>query len=284
MDVYLKSGIETGLLTARATHDDVAGRCAREKCSWEPFHTLAICSRVEDADGMLVFEDGKTPRVLPGEDIGAGDKMIFSDINFHIRSNFFAADRYQGSSDENYTKLIRTRSTPNNTKTNLPDLAQVYLAYFDPCIAEYAYDEKEDRKGWKAHKATFNLCVQTHNTSYNTSGLHTTVLSNNEDVKWSNETVDDRLQYCTQLPGSTDRFCMDDDALMVIGGQMAVSLETTAFWGAPGDHYYVYTTWAPNLGSDVLGRDPGICSTDEYHGIKGFERRANNIATSLSNA
>ncbi|KAF3041318.1 hypothetical protein E8E12_005682 [Didymella heteroderae] len=57
-----------------------------------------------------------------------------------------------------------------------------------------------------------------------------------------------------------------------------------AYWGGWGDHYYVYSNWAPNLGRDVLGRDPGICSTGDNYGMKGYERRMNSIAVSLSNA
>jgi hypothetical protein len=184
MDVYLKSAIEAGLLAAEVTHNDVSGHCRTEKCSWEPFHTLAVCSKVEDADDMLSFEHGKVPRVLlGGDDNDSGDERLQAGGNFHIKSKFFAADRYEGSRNENYTKTVRLRPTPNNTDTNLADLAEVYLAYFDPCIAPYSYEEKKDWKGWRAHKATFSLCVQTHNTSYNASGIHTTILSDNQNLK-----------------------------------------------------------------------------------------------------
>jgi hypothetical protein len=285
MDVYLKSAIEAGLLAAEVTHDDVAGHCGTEKCSWEPFHTLAVCSKVEDADDMLSFEHGKVPRVLlGGDDIDTGDHKLQAGGNFNIKSKFFAADRYVGNSNENYTKVVRLRPTPNNTDTNVADLAQVYLAYFDPCIAPYSQDLENNWKAWRAHKATFSLCVQTHNTSYNASGTHTTILSNNQNLKWSNETVKSTKQYCTQLPDSNDRFCLEDRTLEFIGGQLALTLDTTAYWGGRGDHYSIYSIWSPNLGSDVLGRDPGICSSDESRGIKGYERRMKSIATSLSNA
>jgi hypothetical protein len=285
MDVYLKSAIEAGLLAAEVTHDDVTGHCGTEKCSWEPFHTLAICSKVEDADDMLSFEHGKAPRVLlGGDDIKSGDYKLQASGNFNIKSKFFAADRYEGNANANYTKIVQLRPTPNNTDTNLADLAQVYLTYFDPCIASYSYEEKKDWKAWRAHKATFNLCVQTHNTSYNASGIHTTILSNNPNLKWSNETVGQKKQYCTQLPDSKDRFCMEDHLLELIGGQLALTLDTTALWGGRGDHFDMYSIWSPNLGSDILGPDPGICSSDKNRGIKGYERRMKSIATSLSNA
>ena len=284
MEVYLKSAIEAGLIATDVTHDDVAGHCGTEKCSWEPFHTLAVCSKVEDADDMLSFKRGKVPRVLlGGDDIESGSFKLTAGGNFHIKSKFFAADRYQGN-NINYTKIVRLRPTPKNEDTNLADLAQVYLSYFDPCIAPYSQDEETDWKGWRAHKATFSLCVQTHSTSYNASGIHTTILSENENLKWSNETVENLKEYCTQLPDSTDRFCMSDGILEVIGGQLALTLDTTAYWGGVGDHYYVYSIWAPNLGSDVLGPDPGICSSDKSRGIKGYERRMKSIAASLSNA
>ncbi|XPS90735.1 hypothetical protein M3J09_000168 [Ascochyta lentis] len=294
MDVYLKSAVEAGLLAADVTPDDVASHCGTEACSWEPYHTLAICSGVEDADHMLSFEDGAVPRVpLGGDDIPQGRKKIQPESTFRAESKFFAADRYEGSTDANYTKLVRSRPTPNNTETNLPDLAHVYLTYFDPCLGTNNIAGRKDRKGWKAHKATFNLCIQTHNTSYNASGMHTTILSNNEKINWSNETVVEYdgstvpymwKNYCAQLPNSTERFCLADRVMVLLGGQLALTLNTTAYWGGQGDHYYVYSLWAPNLGSDVLGRDPGVCSTDESRGIKGYEHRISNIATSLTNA
>lgn len=79
-----------------------------------------------------------------------------------------------------------------------------------------------------------------------------------------------------------DRFCLNDFSLVLMAGQLAITLDTTALWDGVGGHYYVYTMRAPNLGFDVLGGDPGICTKGEYHGIKGYERRINNIATSLS--
>jgi hypothetical protein len=72
--------------------------------------------------------------------------------------------------------------------------------------------------------------------------------------------------------------------MTLIGGQLAITLDIGAYWGGRGDHYYVYSNWAPNLGRDVLGRDPGICSTDESLRMRGYERRISSIAISLSNA
>jgi hypothetical protein len=77
---------------------------------------------------------------------------------------------------------------------------------------------------------------------------------------------------------------LHDRVTTLIGGQLAITLDIGAYWGGQGDAYYLYSNWASNLGRDVLGRDPGICSTDESLRMRGYERRMNSIAINLSNA
>lgn len=238
---------------------------------------------MDDVTDELVRKDHYHPYIELGEENTMTKKNTFQAIGtFRTRSKFFGADRYVDweHADVNITKVARARATPNNSDTNLPDLAHVYLEYYDPCLGNETQLAGTGNETWRAYRAVFNLCVQTHIVSYNTSGMHTNVLSENTNLKWDNEIY----QYCTGVPGFTDRFCFYDDDAMLIGGQLAVTLDIGAYWGGPGDHYYLYSNWAPNLGRDVLGRDPGICSTDESLRMRGYERRMNSIAISLSNA
>ena len=289
MDVYLKAAIEAGLLVdGSASHNDVPSHCGSERCLWSPYHTLAVCSRVDDVTDELIRNDQYPPYIELGEDHTATKKnKLQAPGTFKTRSKFFGADRYSDT-DLNITKVARARATPNNSDTNLPDLAHVYLEYYDPCLGNVTQLAGTGNEAWKAHRAVFNLCIQTHNVSYDASGMHTNVLSENTNLKWENETAYEGLneyqQYCTGVPGSADRFCLRDSFMTLIGGQLAISLDIGAYWGGRGDHYYVYSNWAPNLGRDVLGRDPGICSTDETLRMRGYERRMSSIAISLSNA
>jgi hypothetical protein len=289
MDVYLKAAIEAGLLVdGSASHNDVPSHCGSERCSWLPYHTIAVCSRVDDVTDELIRNDQYRPYIELGEDHTATKKnKLQATGTFKTRSKFFGADRYSDT-DLNITKVARARATPNNSDTNLPDLAHVYLEYYDPCLGNASQLAGTGNEAWKAHRAVFNLCVQTHNVSYNASGMHTNVLSENINLKWDNVTAYEGLseyqQYCTGVPGFADRFCLRDSFMTLIGGQLAITLDIGAYWGGRGDHYYVYSNWAPNLGRDVLGRDPGICITDESLRMRGYERRISSIAISLSNA
>lgn len=297
MDVYLKAAIEAGLLIdSSASHDDVPSYCGSERCSWLPYHTLAVCSRVDNVTDELISNDKYAPYIELGEDhTPTKDNKLQAIGTFKTRSKFFGADRYSDT-DLNMTKVVRARATPNNSDTNLPDLAHVYLEYYDPCLGN-ASQAGTVNEAWQAHRAVFKLCIQTHNVSYNASGMHTNVLSENANLKWDTETVRENLigdnmtpseyiyqRYCTGVPGYADRFCLNDTVARVVGGQLAIILDIGAYWGGFGDHYYVYSNWAPNLGRDVLGRDPGICSTDKSLRMRGYERRMRSIAISLSNA
>lgn len=303
-DLYLKDAIEAGLLAADVSHDNVTAHCEAEKCTWKPYYTLGICSQVEDARHMLVFnreltsERNFTPPHVPvgGEHLThkLGKYLIPSQSTFHAQGKFFGADRYQAAVDGEANKILKERATQNNPATNLPDLAQVYLSYLDPCLGDYE-NRKKDTNVWTAHKATFDLCVQSHNSTYNASGMHTRVISQNLDLTWTNETntedplmVDgpdmDRRKFCAQPPDSTEKFCIPETTLILIGGQIATTLDIKADWGPKDYHYYSYALWAPNIGRDVLGLDPGLCTTDPSRGIKGFEHRIKNIAASLTNA
>ena len=296
VDIYLRTAIEAGVLATEVTHDNVTGHCKTEQCFWKPYNTLAICSRVEDATDMLSF-DYNPPRVpVGGDNITVPEnryQVPNKSCNFHVQGKFFLANRYQLGIEEK--EALTQRATPNNTETNLPDLAQIYLSYFDPCLGRYNTSGGIEPETWRAYKATFNLCVQTHNSSQNASGMHTTVISNNVDLKWANETYPvntsdpDSImknRYCAQPPNSTERFCIEEKALKDIGGQLATTLDIKAYLGVIGDHYYSYAQWAPNLSNDVLGiepADPARCSAN-ISGMAGYDHRIKNIANSLSNA
>lgn len=293
-DTYLRSAIEAGVLAAEVSHADVMGHCNMTECSWEPYNTLAICSRVEKADHMLSFEGRQHPRILvDGADFdqpdgnsqaaGGGNRS-----SFFTQSKFFAANIVSDSADANSTTIPLLHADPNNYTTGLPDLAHIYLTYVDPCLApNISWRDVIGPEAWKAHKAIFNLCVQTHNSSYNASGMHTIVLPTEVNTIWTNENATEsrsaRIRYCTKPPGSIDKFCLPLSVLVNIGRQLAASMKIEADWRGPGDAFYAWSDWASNLGFDVLGADPGTCNSGTTRGIEAYEHRINNIATSLTN-
>ncbi|KAF3033215.1 hypothetical protein E8E11_000264 [Didymella keratinophila] len=307
-DLHLKDAIEAGLLAANVTHDDVRAHCQTDKCSWVPYKTLAVCSKVEDAADMIVFDTDRDhatafDQVPPYVPVG-GDN--FTDAGYTIpkytiplsstflaQGKFFFADEYHSTREPEAAKLLRQCSTPISSGSNIPDLAQIYITYFDPCLGSFE-DRKTNTKLWKAHKATFNLCLQTHSLHYDASGLHTNVVSQEIDVKWDNSTYKEtevtsieaitRAQWCAHTPPTADVFCIPHTALMLIGGQLVTTLDIKALWGAPKYEYYSYSQWAPNLSRDILGPDPGICSTDADRGFEGFKHRMDSLAISLTNA
>ena len=58
MDVFLKISIEAGLLIDESTsHDDVPSHCKSERCSWSPYHTLTVYSRVDDVTNEVIRND-----------------------------------------------------------------------------------------------------------------------------------------------------------------------------------------------------------------------------------
>lgn len=279
----MKSAIEAGLLVNKATYDEVFGLCTTGQCTWE-YHTLAICSQVEECDYLLNF-DSRPPRVLI-------DEQDLPDSYGHQISNtsiLHSQGQYFDGAES------RRNATPVDTKTNLPDVAQIYLSYYDPCLSAGTDSGTsnslwESRQAWKAHKATFKLCVQTRRSSFNASGIHTIVTSTNPDLLWLSETAqvgdeDSKSQHCTQIADESDRYCVQNHILRMIGGQLVRTLDIKGFAksGILTDSQHD-ALWAPNLGSDILGLDPGLCAKNISRGIKAFERRTGNIAINLSNA
>ncbi|KAH7067186.1 hypothetical protein FB567DRAFT_541918 [Paraphoma chrysanthemicola] len=303
VDLYLKSALEAGLLASKVTPSNVTGLCARQTCSWDEYRTLAICSHVNDAEPMLVFPNNTTAPEFPPyvplgrEEFREGVKspyQIAKDSNFHVQARFFAADKTDAKdAGQAAARILQARPTPNNTATGLADLAHIYISYYDPCLNVDGALTNYDPAAWKAHRASFNLCIQTHNTSYNSSGMHIDVLRTEDKMAWTTETpiyfqvVDPNLdvkssKYCAQVSDSDDKFCMSRRSVRLIGGQLASTLDISARWGAPRN--LVYSQWAPDLARDILGLDPAVCSNNTIRGKDGFERRMTNIAASLSNA
>lgn len=290
LDIYWKNAIDAGITGADITLSDVPSSCMHNSCAWEPYHTLAICSHVENVTDMLDFSGYNhaaeywtyRPRIpLPTDHVVEGG-------SFFTQGTFFMAEDILLSDGR-----FRNQSTPNNTGTNLPDLAHIYLSYYDPCEATndtaMMWDSfNKDFTPWRSYKAVFRLCIQALKSTYNASGMHTTIDHEVKPIKWTNTTTDlERYlggitHWCANSTEIDEQLCLDQGLLQTIGGQLITSLNISAYWAPPGGDSYFFTENTPNIGLDVLGHDTSRCDPN-YRGFKGWESRVNNIANSITN-
>jgi hypothetical protein len=254
---------------------NVTASCPSDRCTWEPYTSLGICFDTEDITSSVIAPTKENATSLSPMEI-SGQDIVFSeftrDFTFGSAALFFSA---RDPDDEQQ----KPRPTPNKTDSTFPDIADIFLLYYDPCLGLH-----NETSSWKAFRANTRLCLQTLNSTFSSSTT-TTVIDSKSDLTWklsntSFEGTDLNQQWCTEH--KSENFCIDRGTLQAMGGQVALTFNNSASLIPGGDDYYE-TRWSPNLVHDVLGSAPTECSNETGLGLDGFKKRVQNVAISMTN-
>jgi len=168
----------------------------------------------------------------------------------------------------------------NNTDSNIPNLADVLLLYYNPCLAGW-----QDRdKAWKPFRATARVCLQTLNTTFKSSTTTSTVLDSTSTLNWTVTNSSKYFaaeQYCVEY--REEQFCIARESLQLWSGQIALTLNTSGSL-VPGSDDYYYTGLTVGLVHDVLGDSLSSCTNETGRGFEGFTSRMQSVGISTTNA
>jgi hypothetical protein len=168
------------------------------------------------------------------------------------------------------------------------------MAYQDQCLMEGKDRHDLGIDVWRAFRGTLRLCLQTLNTTRNTS-TETTVLESFTNLTWAQsirETIDEERQndfgedgvWTTSFGEEVDNFTIDARTTELIAGQIAASFAISASINPEGDNYIYGNMFASGFLSEVLGPTPLECPNNTEHGIRAFDKRIATIAAGVTNA
>ncbi|KAF1937071.1 hypothetical protein EJ02DRAFT_477847 [Clathrospora elynae] len=150
-------------------------------------------------------------------------------------------------------------------------IADIFVGYYPPCNdqSQTRLDwrgELNNASNWKAFKGSLTLCLQTLDSSFN-STMRTTIT-------------------CLSDRHGDDDFCVGGADLLEWSAQVSRSLNGSASIYFEYDNYFT-GQWVPKILTDIIGETPAYCLPDAETGVglglEGFMRRINNIAVYMTN-
>jgi hypothetical protein len=274
----MAKGILAGILSDTSSPSDVIGSCRAEACTWASYQTLAVCSFVEDlsADGTMYDPTGNSVG-SSRYDIGDG-----------------SWDRTQGDVGLPETFWMNTEvdwRLPDARAADhepLRNISTTFIGYYLPCDHDGKLrtdweGQRNDAANWKGFQGSLTLCLQTLNSTYN-STKETKVIDTQINLDWQIKPgVSNNSQYRYCVTGQdNEEYCVGDEDITGWEYLMARSLTGAAAVYPNESSYGFIGQFAPNIVADVLGDSPAYCTGSAVEG--GFERRMKNIAISMSNA
>lgn len=310
-DVF--AAIDNGLISSHVYASNASVQCATDHCTWEPYTTLGMSVISEDVTNLLVTEPDM-PALFPFANHSWDRTRSFliplNETTFQIDTRWVFSEEYPTPAAESEEKL--------------PDLAQIYLSYYDPCLNRKNDPNWRDLKYWRGFRASFRLALLTLKSTYE-QHMTTEVVQTYDDLSWtispiiSPTRLVERQLYCTEHDG--ENFCLRNDKIDTLGEQldyamdpssklsfqldvsildrevsnkslvmwasyMPVILNETKSGGVTETSYFLnYAERAQYLLPDVLGaKTMFTCENETGVGLEGFTRKMDNMAISLSNA
>lgn len=276
------TAIRSGMLDSYRSLSNITGTCPGNQCIWKQHTTLAVCSSVEDVSSTTVaFNGSVTVQALKDRNRTVEDSVGSTATTFWTDSLFFP------SADPGRTNT--SRETRPDSK-GMSNLTEVYIVYWPACDGTTPLkSNRTDPKSWRALKGTLNLCMLTLESNTTDGRTNTTIVDTQidafEPVHGFKDYATDIDYYCTEV-GQKPRTCIDGLWWSSYARQLAQTFSASASF-VPGGDNYVYSQSAMTLAQDVLGIDPVSCgnmSLTLQEGLRGFDNRLNNVATSMTNA
>lgn len=240
-------------------------------------HHIGIVSSVEDITATIVPSDERLGSFIVQALKNAGHLLpVRGEETFWIATRYMPTPSAYESS--NHTDSASTTEMIGDAP---PNVAEVYVAYYDPCGE--GRDLYANISLWKAYKGTFNLCLQTMLSNTTDGIMNTTIVNEHTDIL---KKAKDGWSWCGKIDNQGPEYCGDGPIWARFGMQLAQLFNGSASMKSGGDNY-VYDESIIQPFNDILGSKPTFCpnsSKMEHLGIKGFEMRLNNVATSITNA
>lgn len=217
-DVF--TAIDNGLISTRVHASNSSVQCVTEHCTWEPYTTLAMSVKTEDITDQLVTEPDM-PALFPFPNHSWNRTRAYV---IPLNESTFQID----------TKWILSEDFPTpaaESEDRLPDLAQIYLSYYDPCLNSQDDPNWRDLKYWRGFRASFRLALLTLKSTYN-QHMNTEIMKTYDDMSWtitpimSPTRLVERYLYCTEHGG--EQFCLRDDKLVTLGEQLDYAMDPSS--------------------------------------------------------
>lgn len=308
LDSYIISAIKSGMYDEQRSLSNISTICPTGDCTWPSHNSMAVCTNFQDISHQLQWTNismdlspypTKESPTLP--DLASRPPWALSNTP---RTDFYVTSL---SYDDQFN-----RSTVRTSDGQMPDLAAIYVVFYDPCAGPEPKEEKEKawqanyrKEGWKAFKGTLRLCIHDLDSS---SEKGTVVRKEYNDAQWDvryqslypphiNEQdnvfrncsigVPDCATLCTDLPGMNninETFCIRDLELRGMGWQIANAFNTTASLRSQPHAIFFHDEMAQLLVTDIIGPFPRKCMQGPGLQFEGFMKRVKNVATSINNA
>jgi hypothetical protein len=240
-----------------------------EQCSWDAFKTLALCYSREDVTHHIILEDD--------------DVSLSAFSGFHQKFERYAAFRSRVHGYTNGTGTTVFPATSVSNGTNLPNLAEIYYLFYDPCADPNAFN-KSNITHWKAYKGTFQFCIQTLNASKvstsNNGATTMTLINSRVDLNWNATTRDGGSTFCTIVNGEETEFCVSEPLMKKLAIHINRIFNATADFSESDHSNDIYNTeWGPLLIKQLYK----YCGDSHSAFIWGFQDTLEGVTHSLTN-
>lgn len=277
------------MLSPLQTPSDVHAVCPTGQCTWPPYTTLALCTSISDVSQQLIWQQSNVSEkigyiTLPGMTAATEDNGQTMWLTTIFRTSDNGLTHYMGRSANSSHFYI------NNTDNTMAD---IYLAYIDPCLVEQKGEflPQDDpfvaqKQAWRAYKASIRVCLQTLSTKFNGS-TDTSIVSSYTNITWERQENNNSLPewHASHPSAPGDVFTMPDRTAQFLGGQVAMTFNMSASIIPGGDAYMYGSIFGSSFLKDIYGLNPLACSNNtEDYGLQGFTKRLGYLATGLTNA
>ena len=288
VDINITNAINTAMLANSPDLSDVRAFCPTGQCSWDPYTTLGVCTSTEDISAQLIYQKDNDTSPFKRNIVTLPGVTVSPYPTFWTTTVFGFGN---GTIGQGGQLAERNAFDLKNPDSNLDDLAQIYLAYQDPCLRKGEADHENKLESWRAFKGKVRLCLQTLKTDFNTS-TNTTVIQSRTDLTWNGTenfifldwNKGPLASWKTRLSNNQEEFSMGMVASLFIGGQIAKTFNMSGIFVPEGDNYVYGNLLVPDFVTDIYGPEPLVCLNSTEIGFKGFTRRLGNIAIGLTNA
>ncbi|KAH7094363.1 hypothetical protein FB567DRAFT_556016 [Paraphoma chrysanthemicola] len=262
-----RESVLSSVLSTDPSPSDIVGDCMSEACSWQPYTSLAVCASIEDISSRGVMYNNSQ----------GYPNLRIAGANWQPPS--------QELSGTDIFWMAAPVGDPGNLTTARPTaITEIYVAYYPACnstnqprqgVGEEMTEPRRNASNWKVFKGTLSACVQTLNSTYNNS-MTTTIIDTQRDLNWTRDLL-------THYKG--EEFHISQKELDQWAALFERTLKGAAMLCEGCDNYYK-GQWVPVIVNEIIGPTPWKCdpSLGLDYGLKGFTRRLNNIAISLSNS
>lgn len=194
-DPHIIQAIRSGMFQNEQSLNDINKNCPTKDCNWPIHRTLAMCTSFQDIHSQLTFinvttkhrsnEVNKWQMNITARHLTIPD--LAKRTPWQLESTGTMPDFWVTSLS--YNDRFR-RNTSEVALGQLPDIATIYMLYYDTCTNPLSSKDKNtnysepqfyrEKRSWKAWKASIRLCVQSLEVS-SSEGMSPCATSRNKE-------------------------------------------------------------------------------------------------------